>query len=889
MAASHPTQVCRGIVKQVLSGDAVIVRGQPKGGPPPERQINFSNVIAPRQARRATANAPETVDEPYAWESREFLRKKVIGKEVLFTVETKTSTGREYGAIYVGKDISSAENITETMVSEGLVMVRRESIRGESRLLDLEDTAKSQGKGRWAGGDAQHVRNIKWTCDNMRSFVDKARGKPIDAVIEHVRDGSTVRCLLLPDFNYITLMISGIRCPMNKLDSEGKPDKTSSEPFADEARYYTESRLLQRDVQVILETFNNNNFVGSIIHPNGNIAEALLREGFARCVDWSIASVTGGPEKLRAAEKLAKEKKLRLWTDYKPSGPKIADKDREFTGKVIEVVNGDALVVKRQDGSTKKIFLASIRPPRLPESEGPRAPGKNFRPLYDIPWLFETREFLRKKLIGQKVQITVDFIQPAQNNYPEKTCCTVKIGDINVAEAMVSKGLATVVRYRQDDDQRASCYDDLLSAEAKAIKTNKGLHNKKETPIHRIADISGDVSKAKSFLPFLQRAGRTEAVVEFVASGSRFRLFIPRETCLITFLLAGISCPRGSRPAPGGGTLPGEPFGEEALNLSKSLIMQREVEIEVDSMDKGGNYIGWLHVDKKNLSVHLVEEGLSSVHVTAESSKFYHVLSSAQTAAKQKKLNIWANYVEEEKEEKVEELQHDRVLDYKPVMITEVSRDGTLFAQYCSDGPALEQLMEKLRQEFTKNPPLAGAYTPKRNELCAAQFIDGSWYRAKVEKVAAGKVSVRYIDYGNREDTQSVKCAALPMGFHSAPGYAHEFHLALVKFCKDEDFLEDALAAFMNEVMDREVLINREYRLSGAEYVSIQRSDTKVDVAKTLISQGLLMLDERKDKRLQSVVSEYRTAQEEAKRKHLNIWQYGDITDDDAHEFGMER
>ncbi|XP_047478958.1 staphylococcal nuclease domain-containing protein 1-like isoform X2 [Penaeus chinensis] len=874
---------------KVLSGDAVIVRGQPKGGPPPERQINFSNVIAPRQARRATANAPETVDEPYAWESREFLRKKVIGKEVLFTVETKTPTGREYGAIYIGKDIGSAENVTETMVSEGLVMVRRESIRGESRLMDLEDTAKSQGKGRWAGGDAQHVRNIKWTCDNMRSFVDKARGKPIDAVIEHVRDGSTVRCLLLPDFNYITLMISGIRCPMNKLDSEGKPDKTSSEPFADEARYYTESRLLQRDIQVILETFNNNNFVGSIIHPNGNIAEALLREGFARCVDWSIASVTGGPEKLRAAEKLAKEKKLRLWTDYKPSGPKIADKDREFTGKVIEVVNGDALVVKRQDGSTKKIFLASIRPPRLPESEGPRAPGKNFRPLYDIPWLFETREFLRKKLIGQKVQITVDFIQPAQNNYPEKTCCTVKIGDINVAEAMVSKGLATVVRYRQDDDQRASCYDDLLSAEAKAIKTNKGLHNKKETPIHRIADISGDVSKAKSFLPFLQRAGRTEAVVEFVASGSRFRLFIPRETCLITFLLAGISCPRGSRPAPGGGTLPGEAFGEEALNLSKSLIMQREVEIEVDSMDKGGNYIGWLHVDKKNLSVHLVEEGLSSVHVTAESSKFYHALSTAQTAAKQKKLNIWANYVEEEKEEKVEELQHDRVLDYKPVMITEVSRDGTLFAQYCSDGPALEQLMEKLRQEFNKNPPLAGAYTPKRSELCAAQFIDGSWYRAKVEKVAAGKVSVRYIDYGNREETQSVKCAALPMGFHSAPGYAHEFHLALVKFCKDEDFLEDALAAFMTEVMDREVLINREYRVAGAEYVTIQRSDTKADVAKTLISQGLLMLDERKDKRLQSVVTEYRTAQEEAKRKHLNIWQYGDITDDDAHEFGMER
>lgn len=889
MAASQPAQVCRGIVKQVLSGDAVIVRGQPKGGPPPERQINFSNVIAPRLARRATANAPETVDEPYAWESREFLRKKVIGKEVLFKIEAKTPTGREYGAIYLGKDIASGENVTETMVSEGLVMVRRESIRGESRLIDLEDQAKSQGKGRWAGGDAQHVRNVRWNIENMRSFVDKARGKPFDAVIEHVRDGSTVRCLLLPDFSYITLMISGIRCPMNKLDSDGKPDKSNSEPYADEARYYTESRLLQRDVQVILETFNNNNFVGTILHPNGNIAEALLREGFARCVDWSIASVTGGPEKLRASEKLAKDRKVRLWTDYKPSGPKIDDKDKEINGKVVEIVNADALIIKRGDGSLKKIFLASIRPPRQPEGEAPRVPGKTFRPLYDIPWLYETREFLRKKLIGQKVQATVDFIQPAQNNYPEKTCCTVRIGDTNVAEALVSKGLATVVRYRQDDDQRASCYDNLLSAEAKAIKSNKGLHNKKDIPIHRIADLSGDVSKAKSFLPFLQRAGRTEGVVEFVASGSRFRVFIPRETCLVTFLLAGISCPRGSRPAPGGGTLPGEPFGEDALLFSKSLIMQREVELEVESMDKGGNYIGWLFIEKKNLSEMLVEEGLSSVHVTAESSKFYHQLSTAQESAKQKKLKIWENFVEEAKESKEDDQQQERLVDYKPVMISEVSRDGTFYGQYCSDGPALEKLMDNLRQEFAKNPPLSGAYSPKRGELCAAQFIDGAWYRARVEKVTSSNVSVRYIDYGNREITQAAKCASLPIGFNSAPGYAHEFHLALAKFPKDEDFLEEGLAAFMTEVMDREVLINREYRMANADYVSIQRSDNKSDVAKTLLSQGLVLLEERKEKRLQSLVSTYRAAQDEAKKKHLNIWQYGDITDDDAHEFGMER
>ncbi len=39
------------------------------------------------------------------------------------------------------------------------------------------------------------------------------------------------------------------------------------EEFADEAKYYTESRLLQRDVEIILEGVSNANILGTIIHP----------------------------------------------------------------------------------------------------------------------------------------------------------------------------------------------------------------------------------------------------------------------------------------------------------------------------------------------------------------------------------------------------------------------------------------------------------------------------------------------------------------------------------------------------------------------------------------------------------------------------------------------
>lgn len=78
------------------------------------------------------------------------------------------------------------------------------------------------------------------------------------------------------------------------MDPEGKPDQNAHVPYAEEARYFVESRLLQRDVEIVLESVNNSSFVGTILFPKGNIAEALLREGFARCVDWSMAFMKTG-------------------------------------------------------------------------------------------------------------------------------------------------------------------------------------------------------------------------------------------------------------------------------------------------------------------------------------------------------------------------------------------------------------------------------------------------------------------------------------------------------------------------------------------------------------------------------------------------------------------
>uniref|UniRef100_A0A1B0FKP8 Staphylococcal nuclease domain-containing protein 1 n=1 Tax=Glossina morsitans morsitans TaxID=37546 RepID=A0A1B0FKP8_GLOMM len=903
----------KGIVKQVLSGDTVVIRA-PKGSPPPEKQITFSYVLAPKLARRPGAGGDETKDEPWAWDSREFLREKLIGQEVTFSYEKPPNSNREYGFVWCGDE--TGENVVQTMVKEGLVTVRRESRPSEpykqeelQKLIELEDQAKHVGRGKWSNVNAsEKIREIKWTQENPAHIVTLYNGEPVRAIIEHVRDGSTVRAFLLPDFYYITLMISGIRCPGVKLDQEGKPDLSVKVPFVDEARYFVEARLLQREVKIRLESVNNANFIGTILHPRGNIAESLLREGLAKCVEWSMAVMKdlSCAEKLRAAERIAKEKRLRLWQDFKSNAQHLNYKEKDFTGTVVEVFNGDAINVKLPNGLIKKVFFSSIRIPRDTRSvvvadgeEVVKAPprGKNYRPLYEIPFMFEAREFLRKKLVGKKVQCVLDYISPARDNFPEKYCYTVLIGGQNVAEAMVAKGLASVVRYRQDDDQRSSCYEQLHATEKQAITGQKGMHAKKENTLLRVNDLTLDHSRIKvQYLPSWQRALRTEGIVEFVASGSRLRLYIPKDSCLVTFLLAGISCPRSSRPALNGvPAQEAEPYGDEALTFTRDRVLQRDVSVHIDTTDKNGtSVIGWLWLDNNvNLSVALVEEGLAEVHFSAEKSEYYRMLKNAEDRAKAAKKNIWANYVEQVVEEKpVAEEAEDKVVSERKVqledvIVTEITENLSFFAQSCASGAKLDALMAKLHADFQTNPPIVGTYTPKRGDLCAAQFsADNQWYRAKIERVQGNNATVLYVDYGNREVVPFNRLAALPSAFSSEKPFATEYALALVQLPQDNEDKEEALRAFAEDVLNRKVQLNIELKpFNSLPLATVYDPSTNVDIGKQLVADGLVLAEKRGERKLRELVDQYLAAQQAALAAHLAIWKYGDITQDDAPEF----
>ena len=83
--------------QSVQSGDTLLLVGKATNGPPPEITITLPYVQCPKIAR-----GPSQVDEPFAWEAREFLRALCVGKQVTFKVtQTVMSINRTFGDVFL--------------------------------------------------------------------------------------------------------------------------------------------------------------------------------------------------------------------------------------------------------------------------------------------------------------------------------------------------------------------------------------------------------------------------------------------------------------------------------------------------------------------------------------------------------------------------------------------------------------------------------------------------------------------------------------------------------------------------------------------------------------------------------------------------------------------
>lgn len=877
----------------------------------------------------------------------------IIGQPVSFISEFKNEkSGREYVHLFLEK-----QNVGEEMARQGWVKVRQRNGKREptGEYADYLEAGKEaeEAKRGVHQPNPDGLKGVRKLVTNFDSYAifSKLQGSPQQVVIEQVREGSTLRGYLLPTFHWVTIQVAGVASPVVPYDPrQGK--ELAPQPFFREAKFYTEMCLLGRSATVNFTGVDKGKgmFFGTLSHSDHDLGTELLRSGLGHYVEWSAP--LDRRAQYAAIEKEAKQRKVRMWSVVQGAntmaGPSVgaaasssasspSATPKEFNGKVVEIRgNGELVVAEKRAGNETQLHslpLASLQVPRMGRSRD-----------QDEPWAWEAKEFLRSKLRGKTVRVRHAYTRPAiktssGQELPERDYYSVFQGKADIAKQLVERGFAKVINHR-DNEERSPSYGDLLLAEASAKKKSKGVHApSNKVPIHRVTDLSRRASSStaaasnannnnknnknsnnneivnagKRFLPFLQRAGRVKATVEYVYGADRYKLFVPSQHVILNFTLTGVRCVR--EPLATTDRTPAN-----ALLFVKDAIHQADVEVEVEAQDKIGTFIGnlWGGPKQLNIATSLLERGFARIHgPSANRSRYASDYRTAEQAAKAKRVGVWKYWDEEAELEKKRAAEaaaaaaannnsnnlsgsshHNGVVgggmatpgqqQWMRVKVTDIVEAGWFYVHVLNE--QLEQLaplMAAINASAPGSTPSPAGFAPKKADVVLAQFAaDNKWYRAEVRRYDKQQqlYSVLYIDYGNCDRVPAERIRPVrDASFMSLPPQAQECVLAYVRApAFDEEYGEEATEAFHDLVWDKpELVANIERREGKRLVVSLGDPSTNLLINGALVRKGFALVEERRDSHLRSLLAKLQKEQEAAHISRAGMWRYGDFREDD--------
>lgn len=872
-------------VKSVISGDSIILKNQ--NGQ--ERTLSLAYVSTPHLRKEG--------DEPFAFESRDFLRKALVGQPVKFKVlYTIPNSKREYGLVLT-KD---GQKFPEASVEAGWAKLRDDAGKKDEsedveRQVDhlrlLEAQARTDDRGLWASSGGR--TNVDHDLGDADAFLSQYKGQPIDALVERVLSGDRMLLRLIMPNKHIQVMtlVAGIRAPTTERVNPSSGETQPAEEFGNESQQFVEDRLLQRNVKAVPYGLSpQGQLIAAVNHPNGSIAKFLLQSGLARCTDYHSTLLGSEMAPLREAERAAQAAKQGL---HKGHVAKERSAGSNVEAVVTKVFSADVIYVQSKAGAEKRINISSIRGPRQNEST-------------EAPFRDEAKEYLRKRLIGKRVRVSIDGSRAAVvadngESYDAKDVATITMGDKNIGLLLVEAGWASVVRHKRDDPDRAPNYDELLAAGEKAKEEKKGMWSGKPSSAKNYIDQSESVQKAKLGLGTLQRQKKIPAIVDFVKGGSRFVVLVPKESMKLNFVLGGVKVPKSARSA----TDKSEPYGKEAHDFAVRRLTQRDVQIDVSNIDKFGGFIGEIYIGGESFAKTLVEEGLASVHsYSAKQAGTANELSAAEDRAKAARKNMWTDYDPTQDEAANNEDYSNghvnggaapavRQQDLREVMVSDISREGKIKLQMLgSSSSALENLMKEFKS-FHLNNSASLPGPPKVGDLVSARFsADGQWYRGRVRANdrTAKEAEILFIDYGNSEKQKWEKLRPLneKYGTTKLSSQAKDAVLTLVEIPTKGEYLQD-FVAYLGELTEgRALSANIDFTdKDGTLHVTLASKDaSSLDqtINALLIKEGLALVTRKPQVWERSLIEEtklLRAAQQEAENEHLNMWEYGDITAED--------
>lgn len=877
--------------KSALSGDTLVLTPPNNPMGQQERIVNLAWVSAPHMKKEG--------DEAFAFPARDHLRRLCLGQQIkVHNQYTIPNTSRQY----VTAELRDGTKLPESMVEAGWLKVREEAGKREDDevLLDrieklrlLESDAKTNKLGLWCGKSG--LIDVDYEITDADGFLKEWKGKTVDGRVERVITGDRLLVrLLLSEQKHMQLMtlLAGIRAPATERNVGGQVQP--AEEFGNEARAYVETRLLQREVKVVVIGISpQRQLIANIIHPTrGNIAEFLLSDGLARCNDFHSTLLGDKMPTLRACEKKAQSQKLRM---HKNFVSKASGAGGNLDMIVAKIISADTIIVRTKAGDERRINFSSCRGPRTTDPA-------------EAPFRDEAKEFLRKKLIGKHVNVSIDGHKPAADGFEARDVATVTEKGKNIGLQLVQEGWCSVIRHKKDDIDRASNYDELLAAQDTAQQAKKGMWSGKPNKAKQYTDYSTSVKDATRMLQTLKRQRKIPAIIDFCKSGSRFTILIPRENAKITMVLAGIRAPKAPRATGEGG----DSFGQESLDFANRRCNQRDCEIDIFDIDKMGGFIGNLYLGRESFAKVLVEEGLAEVHSYSAEKTGNSELIVSEKKAKQTKKGIWHDY-DPAQDEDVEIVDSEpielidaaasitqRPKDYRDIFVTHVDENGRLKIQEIGKGTAaLETMMNSFRKAQSdpqNNKPYKDA--PKAGEFVAAKFtLDNCWYRARVRSNdrSAKESEVVYIDYGNSEKLPWSSLRSLDQskyGVQILKAQASDAMLSFTQLPTQSHYLADATSFILDATAERRLVANFDYVDSkeNISYITIFDSGTGTpsvmeSLNRDVVASGHAMVPRKfkpweRSKAFETVLKNLREAESKAKQDRLGIWEYGDLTED---------
>jgi staphylococcal nuclease domain-containing protein 1 len=372
------TQEFQGRVVLASSGERLSIVPE---GSDQEQKFSLASIRAPRLGARGQP------DEPYAFEAREYLRKKLVGKVVRVVVEysrdplpeAPTQEVQVFASIYLNK-----ENIAEGLVAEGLATVVRhrpseDRATAYDQLLLAENNAMKAAVGvhnpvpppsstatdlTRSRGRGDEDSDVKAKVGTRRLFEAVVKEKSHQGIVEYVFSSSRFK-VRIPRHNVIVaVFLSGVQTPSAK-------EETADSPAA-RALELAKSKLLQRNVRIEVEGSDKyDNLIANVFLGKENFAITLLTDGLARLV--------GPPDRnkyyqeMKTTEDQAKAARHGLWKDYVegqelPEGEDDAadlEEDDEKSGNVTVGVGKEILIRVTDITDASNFFCQFVKDARI--------------------------------------------------------------------------------------------------------------------------------------------------------------------------------------------------------------------------------------------------------------------------------------------------------------------------------------------------------------------------------------------------------------------------------------------------------------------------------------------------------------------------------------------